>query len=152
MPKACAPTETMMRQTAKQCFPLYFFQLRPCWTFDRTKTFKRKLSGTFDPIILSKRKPGMERLNKKSVLLCVATMYMFQRHNIHVPATLCLANSSCWNLHLPCSSTTALMFQQPNLWQTRHAGASSSHAPAPQGSCSSIPISGKFSTLEPSPA
>ena len=79
-------------------------------------------------------------------------LVMFQRHNTHVPAAQSLAHSSRWSLHLSCSNTTMLMFQQPYLWQTRHAGTSTCHVPAPQCSCSSSPISGKLATLEPSPA
>ena len=140
MPRPCPKRVRQLKQHTPNCktsFPIYFFLRRPSWHLDRSifhcSLGRRKPSAWYlDGIIfhcsLGRRKPAKEK--KWATLFCDLVSNS-SRWSLHLPfssATMLmfqqpnLANSPRWNLHLSCSSATMLRFQQPNLWRTGHAG------------------------------
>ena len=140
MPRPCPKRVRQLKQHTPNCktsFPIYFFLRRPSWHLDRSifhcSLGRRKPSAWYlDGIIfhcsLGRRKPAKEK--KLATLFCdlVSNSSCWSLHLPFSSATMLmfqqpnLANSPRWNLHLSCSSATMLRFQQPNLWRTGHAG------------------------------
>ena len=135
MPRPCPKRVRQLKQhtpNRKTIFPVYFFLRRPSWhlgriifhcSLGRRKPLSWHLDGIIFHCSLGRWKPSWHL--DRTIFHCLLERRKPAKEKINRKNSFAI-------------------------WcRTRHAGTSTCHAPAPQCSCSSSPISGKLATLEP---
>ena len=140
MPRPCPKRVRQLKQHTPNCktsFPVYFFpsqaflafgQIHFSLFFGKTETVFLVFGRNHFSLFFGKTETCEGK--KWATLFCdlVSNSSCWSLHLPFSSATMLmfqqpnLANSPRWNLHLSCSSATMLRFQQPNLWRTGHAG------------------------------